>query len=112
MFDRTTVVRILQHKTLILGSLALVGWAAAIGLGAAIGAARLHAFVAERDAANWRRQAGKAYTEMLQARAKASGSAVIIPAGSRIDCTMTTLVSEGRTVAKCENGTFYPPSSY
>jgi hypothetical protein len=86
-------------------SFAVAGWFTAAEMATSVGAFKLRAMNAEADAADWKRQAGKAYTEMLQARAVAKSTAVQVPAGARIDCTM-------KTTSKCEDGTIYPPQDY
>lgn len=45
---------------------------------------------AEENAVTWKRQAGKAYTELLKTRSGTDNAATLIPVGSRIDCTMKT----------------------
>ncbi|PVZ84183.1 hypothetical protein C9426_24055 [Serratia sp. S1B] len=65
----------------------------------------------EQDAANWKKQAGKAYTELLKARSGSDSQRVSIPSGARIECQMKKNL-DGNTVAQCEDGLVYPPEEY
>jgi hypothetical protein len=96
-----------REKTILLVSILFgaAGWFTAAEMATSASAFKLRAMNAEADAADWKRQAGKAYTEMLQARAVAKSAAVLVPAGARIECTM-------KTTSKCEDGTIYPPRDY
>ncbi|ELL8195826.1 hypothetical protein RX235_004719 [Salmonella enterica] len=95
---------------------ATAGWLCTIILATSlvvkVGHAERRAESAEADAATWKRQAGKAYTELVKARAGTDNAAVLIPAGTRIDCTMQMTTVDGLTTAKCESGTIYPPRDY
>lgn len=105
-----------REKKLLLASivLAIAGWLTAAVLATSVGVFRLQAASAEADAKNWKRQAGKAYTEVLAAKAGTGGktAAALIPAGARIDCNMNMRVVDGHTISKCEGGVIYPPHDY
>lgn len=92
--------------------LAATGWAAVTFLAASIGALKADTALANRDAKNWQRQAGKAYTELLAARS-GGGDRVLIPKGAHMECTMApTVLPDNTTVGQCRFGTTYPPDSY
>ncbi len=95
---------------------ATAGWVCTAILATAlvvkVGHAEWRAENAEADAATWKRQAGKAYTELLKARAGTDKMPALIPVGARIDCTMKMTTVDGLTTAKCEDGTIYPPRGY
>lgn len=76
--------------------------------------AKQRAASAEADAKLWKRQAGKAYTEMLAVTsgAGALSNAILIPAGTRIECNLNSQVGNGRNVSTCEGATIYPPRDY
>ncbi|ATW34869.1 hypothetical protein [Candidatus Williamhamiltonella defendens] len=67
---------------------------------------------AEDNAFTWKRQAGKAYTELLKARAGTDHTETLIPVGSRIDCAMKADTFDYPAIAKCEDGVVYPPREY
>lgn len=67
---------------------------------------------AEENAVTWKRQAGKAYTELLKTRSGTDNAATLIPVGSRIDCTMKTSTVNGQTIAQCEDDVIYTPHEY
>ncbi|MFN7506522.1 MAG: hypothetical protein ACK5Q1_13285 [Limnobacter sp.] len=103
----------LERKILLASMVvAVAGWLTATTLATAVGAFKLRAVSAEKDAAVWKRQASKAYTELLKARAGTDRTTVIIPAGALIDCTISTTIVDGKTVSKCQDGTIYPPRDY
>ncbi|EBU5243456.1 hypothetical protein CYN59_22415 [Salmonella enterica] len=95
---------------------AVAGWFCtailATSLVVKVGHAERRAESAEADAATWKRQAGKAYTELLKARAGTDNTAALIPVGARIDCVMQMTTVGGLTTAKCEDATIYPPRDY
>lgn len=104
-------------KKLLVGLILLTvaGWIGAAGgwIGATVAWQRTRS--AESDAANWKRQAGKAYTELLAAKSSASGSkGILIAPGTQLACTMATKVVDGRTISDCVDGsvTLYPPKEY
>lgn len=103
-----------REKKILLSAilLAVTGWLMTAILLSSIGVFKLRSVNAESDAANWKRQAGKAYTELLKARAGVDSTGALIPKGARIDCTMAISTVDGRTVSKCENGTIYPPRDF
>lgn len=101
-----------QKILLTVVSAAVLGWLAAAGTAVSLVTFKVRAMSAEDDAATWKRQAGKAYTEMLHARAGTSSTTVLVPKGARIDCTMTTSNVDGKFINKCENGVIYPPNDY
>ncbi|PNE59916.1 hypothetical protein A8H39_01855 [Paraburkholderia fungorum] len=91
-----------------------MGWLCTAGLAMYAAKMRISEALAERDAANWKRQAGKAYTQLIAARAGHADGKFLLPAGSRIEGTMTTKEVNGRAVASLNvSGTvFYPPKDY
>ena len=102
-----------ERKTLLASVLlAIAGWLTAAALATSVGDLKLRAASAEDDAATWKRQAGKAYSELLKAKAGTGSTTTLIPAGARIDCTIRTTVIDGKTISKCEDGTIYPPRDY
>ena len=102
-----------NRKILLLAILlSATGLVTATALLSSIGVYKLRAVNAEEEAKNWKRQAGKAYTAMLKAQAGTNSTATIIPQGSRIDCSITTSIVDGRAVSKCEDGIIYPPMDY
>lgn len=92
--------------------LAVVGWVTAVVLLISIGSFKLRAVSAENEGATWKRQAGKAYNEMLKARTGTNNTAVLIPKGTRIDCKMNIVTENNKTFGDCVDGTFYPPRDY
>lgn len=103
-----------RERKILLSSIviAVVGWLTAAVLILSVGTLKQRAVSAEEDAEIFKRQAGKAYTELLKARAGADSTTALIPAGTRIECIMRTNVDDGNTVTKCEDGTIYPPLDY
>ena len=96
-----------DRKLLLAASgVAAAGWLCVAVLVAEIGLSAL------KVADGWKKQAGRAYTELLKARAGTDSTAALIPAGARIDCTMQMTTVDGRAIAKCEDGTIYPPRDY
>ncbi|EJD3148830.1 hypothetical protein M1V18_004403 [Salmonella enterica] len=85
-----------RDKKILLASIvvAVAGWITAAVFAINASDFRQAAGDAKKDATTWKRQAGKAYTELLKERTGADGKTVI-PAGSRI-----------------ENGKIYPPRDY
>ncbi len=91
-------------------ALAVAGWLTTGVLAVTNGTPQRQSVPVDEDAVYWKRQAGKAYTELLKARAGPDAQRVLIPAGARFGCTMqenTTV--EGRTMASCQDGIIYPP---
>ncbi|MEB3727299.1 hypothetical protein VOF11_22015 [Escherichia coli] len=102
-----------DRKLLLAASgVAAVGWLCVAVLVAEIGSSELRAQDALKVADGWKKQAGRAYTELLKSRAGTDSTAALIPAGARIDCTMQMTTVDGLTTAKCEGGTIYPPRDY
>ncbi|MGB3251552.1 hypothetical protein [Buttiauxella gaviniae] len=66
---------------------------------------------AEQNAANWKRQAGKAYTSYLKASATSDNPAFSIPAGSIINCKIKVSLEKQHEV-DCKHGIIYPPSDF
>lgn len=103
-----------RERKILLASImiAVAGWLTAAALTTTLATLELRVVSAEEDSETWRRKAGKAYTELLKVRAGTDNTTVLIPAGTRIDCTMETTIVDGRAIVKCENGTIYPPRDY
>jgi len=68
--------------------------------------------IAQENSSEWKRQSGKAYTEMLKVKAGVVDTKVLIPAGSRIDCIMEDKIIDGKAIMSCVEGIFYPPKDY
>lgn len=103
-----------DRKLLLAASgVAAVGWFCVAVLVAEIGSSEQRTQDALKVADGWKEQAGRAYTELLKARAGTDNMAALIPAGARINCTVQMTTANGVTTAKCENGgTIYPPPNY
>lgn len=102
-----------DRKLLLAASgVAAAGWLCVAVLVAEIGSSEKRTQDALKVADGWKKQAGRAYTELLKARAGTESTAALIPAGARIDCTMQMTTVDGRAIAKCEDGTIYPPRDY
>ncbi len=105
-----------RERKLLLTSnvIAAAGCLTAAVLATSIGASKMQTANAKADAKNWQDQAGRAYTELLAAKAATVGKSagVLIPAGARIDCIMDKQVVDDHTIFKCEGGTIYPPHDY
>ncbi|EIJ7881256.1 hypothetical protein LJN26_004281 [Salmonella enterica] len=102
-----------DRKLLLAASgVAAAGWLCVAVLVVEIGLSEQRAQNALKVADGWKQQAGRAYTELLKARAGTDSTAALIPAGARIDCTMKMTTVDGRAIAKCEDGTIYPPRDY
>lgn len=98
---------------LAVSGVAAVGWLCVAVFAVEIGSAEQRTQDALKVADAWKEQAGRAYTELLKARAGTDNIATLIPAGARIECTMQMTTENGVTTAKCEHGgTIYPPSDY
>lgn len=91
---------------------AIIGWLTVAVLATALANSKASMVSAEESAVTWKRQAGKAYTELLKTRSGTDNAATLIPVGSRIDCTMKTSKVDGQAIAQCEDGVIYPPHEY
>ncbi|MDK6891486.1 hypothetical protein QP278_23135 [Escherichia coli] len=83
-----------ENKILLWSIAAGIGWITAAVMVNYANNIKQVAVDAQKDATTWKRQAGKAYTELLKEQAGTDGK-IIIPAGARI-----------------ENGKIYPPRDY
>ncbi|EBU9738311.1 hypothetical protein BZS74_22420 [Salmonella enterica subsp. enterica serovar Oranienburg] len=91
---------------------AIAGWLTVAGLATTLVNFKARMVSAEENAVTWKRQAGKAYTELLKTRSGTDNVATLIPVGSRIDCTMKTSTSNGQAITQCEDDVIYPPHEY
>ncbi|WP_029741792.1 hypothetical protein [Enterobacter asburiae] len=91
---------------------AITGWLTVAVLATTLANFKASMVSAEENAVTWKRQAGKAYTELLKTRSGTDNAATLIPVGSRIDCTMKTTTVNGQAIAQCEDGVIYPPHEY
>lgn len=66
----------------------------------------------EQEAATWKHQAGKAYTELLEVRGGTDSQTAAIPVGARYECQIKEGNDDGHTVAQCKDGIIYPPQEY
>ncbi|EJQ0681157.1 hypothetical protein NYB23_004699 [Salmonella enterica] len=86
---------------------ALGGWGAAVITGMGLGAAKNQAVKDQQEAQVWKAKAGKAYTELLLAKA-GKAEQITIPAGSLLQC-----VSTDGSAPKVDCGGFIlPPADY
>lgn len=93
-----------DRKLLLAASgVAAAGWLCVAVLVAEIGSSEKRTQDALKVADGWKKQAARAGTD---------STAALIPAGARIDCTMQMTTVDGRAIAKCEDGTIYPPRDY
>ena len=66
----------------------------------------------DEDSERWKRQAGKAYTELLKLRGGTGSTTALIPNGPHMDCSANTTTKSVQTVSECEDGIIYPPKDY
>lgn len=95
---------------LVAATLAVFGWSTAALLTAYVVKSKASEAIAVREAANWRRKAGKAYTELLAARPRQSDGTIIVPAGTIIEGSSASDPS-GHVKINFD-GVLYPPSNY
>ncbi|MBN3761264.1 hypothetical protein [Burkholderia sp. Ac-20365] len=101
-----------NRLVLVLALVGFVGWVAAVGMAAAAAKARVAETLANAQAADWKRQAGKAYTELLAARSGMPDGSIVLPAGTQISSTYEMVTENGRAVARWTNAAIYPPKGY
>nr|CAC79153.1 hypothetical protein 10.9 kDa [uncultured bacterium] len=105
MNTQTTPKKRSKVKLAVLILLSLGGWAAAIGTGMTLGAAKNQAVEDQRQVQLWRAKAAKAYTELLKAKSGTPGQ-ITVPAGSLVDCA-----ANGTGQLEC-SGLILPPADY
>ncbi|EOA3865785.1 hypothetical protein ACH068_001552 [Shigella flexneri] len=86
---------------------ALGGWGAAVITGMGLGAAKNQAVKDQHEAQVWKAKAGKAYTELLLAKA-GKAEQITIPAGSLLECVST---DDNPPKVDC-GGFILPPADY
>jgi hypothetical protein len=91
-------------------TLAALGWSTAALLTAYVVKLKASEAIAEHEATNWRRKAGKAYTELLTARPRRSDGTIIVPAGTIIRGS-TAIDASGHPKINFD-GVLYPPANY
>ncbi|RDE60943.1 hypothetical protein [Aeromonas veronii] len=89
---------------------AVVGWLTVAVLVMLVGESQEREASAKSDAAAWKRQAGKAYTELLKATTGTTNGSFIVPAGARIECAMKE--ENGKAKVDCGEGTIFPAKDY
>lgn len=92
--------------------ISLSGWVVVGVMASAIDELKMSAEIAAKESAQWKRLAGKAYTEMLKASHDASKGNFLIPAGSRVDCEITKTDLSGKTNVSCNEKVVYPPADF
>ncbi len=100
---------------LLVGFISIGGWIAA---GVLLLIVNSHNTSAE-EALKWKRQAGKAYTELLVEKSRGlphddsdtKPKSVMIPPGTLIECKTKISIEDRELPVECES-VFYPPENY
>lgn len=97
-------------------ALALTGWACAGGVALALHVEGSKVAQADAAAREWRRKAGKAYTELQRSQAGEGSPVLLVPVGATLGCAAADWrQTHGPCTAGYElppSGYLYPPASY
>lgn len=103
-----------RERKILLASmvLAVTGWVTAAVLMTNVGTYKLQAERSESNATNWKRQAGKAYTEFLKSSSAPGSATFLIPVGASIQCNTNANPDNSKAIIDCNNAIIYPPKEF